>query len=253
LDFEFCNVVVYYDLPWNPMRVEQRIGRVDRFGQTHEKIFVHYFHCPGTIETDILERLYRRIRVFEQSIGELEPILRDELDYVQRIALDPNLSDEERAEKARQHETALAEKMASIDHLSEAAGQLAGIDHLLIDGFEDDRRRGRYIGAAEMAGYLSRWDRRYLKSYEAMASHRYAITTLACEPNVWGAAVGRGTVRRRLDAMARAADWISTNAGQVRTEGPLPANRRRSVVPKTLDVRVVEEPLLPPGIGCGLL
>jgi adenine-specific DNA methylase len=60
-----------------------------------------------------------------------------------------------------------------------------------------------------MAGYLSRWDRWYLKSYEAMAGHRFNLTTLAAEPNVWGtAASGRGTLRRRLRLLGRAADWL---------------------------------------------
>jgi hypothetical protein len=56
LDFEFCSAVVNYDLPWNPMEVEQRIGRIDRFGQTEQKVFVLNFHTPGTIETDIVFR-----------------------------------------------------------------------------------------------------------------------------------------------------------------------------------------------------
>ena len=50
LDFEFCNVLVNYDLPWNPMEVEQRIGRLDRFGQRHEKIFIYNLRVPGTID-----------------------------------------------------------------------------------------------------------------------------------------------------------------------------------------------------------
>lgn len=67
------------------------------------------------------------------------------------------------------------------------------------------------IGTAEMAGHLSRWDRFYLKSYEAMASHRFNLTTLAAEPNVLGAGLhGRGTFRRRVRMFQRAADWMAT-------------------------------------------
>jgi adenine-specific DNA methylase len=64
------------------------------------------------------------------------------------------------------------------------------------------------IGTTEMAGRLSRWDRFYLKSYEAMASHRFNFTTLAAEPHVVGVGRhGRGTLQRRLHLSARAADW----------------------------------------------
>lgn len=66
------------------------------------------------------------------------------------------------------------------------------------------------LGTAEMAGHLSRWDRFYLKSYEAMASHRFNLTTLAVEPNVIGAGShGRGTLRRRVGMFQRAATWMA--------------------------------------------
>jgi hypothetical protein len=75
LDFEFCSAVINYDLPWNPMEIEQRIGRIDRIGQREDKLAIWNFHTPGTIEELIRERVHDRIGVFEQTIGELEPIL----------------------------------------------------------------------------------------------------------------------------------------------------------------------------------
>jgi len=77
LDMQFCNVVVNYDLPWNPMRVEQRIGRIDRIGQTAEKLLIFNLCIEGTVEDRILNRLYSKLNIFENSIGELEPILGD--------------------------------------------------------------------------------------------------------------------------------------------------------------------------------
>jgi hypothetical protein len=65
------------------------------------------------------------------------------------------------------------------------------------------------VGAAEMAGLLSRSDRFYLKSYESMAGHRFNFTTFAAEPNVWGTtASGRGTVSRRLVLLAKRSAWL---------------------------------------------
>jgi SNF2 family DNA or RNA helicase len=73
-NFQFCHVVVNYDLPWNPMKVEQRIGRVDRIGQEHP-VLIFNFHVKGTIEGRIFEVLERRINIFENAVGGLDPIL----------------------------------------------------------------------------------------------------------------------------------------------------------------------------------
>ena len=75
-NFQFCHLLVNYDLPWNPMRVEQRIGRVDRIGQQH---IVHVFNLwvKGTIEERVLDVLEHRINIFEETVGGLDPILGD--------------------------------------------------------------------------------------------------------------------------------------------------------------------------------
>jgi putative DNA methylase len=98
------------------------------------------------------------------------------------------------------------------------------------------------IGSAEMAGHLSRWDRFYLKSYEAMAGHRFNFSTFVAEPNVWGAsASGRGTVRRRLESFAKIADWTHARIGRtLEVSGPVASTMQRSAIPDDVDVRVVE-------------
>ena len=75
LNFQFCGALVNYDMPWNPMRVEQRIGRIDRVGQRHATIRVVNLHYEGTVETAIYRALRRRIGLFEQVVGRLQPIL----------------------------------------------------------------------------------------------------------------------------------------------------------------------------------
>src|SRR6266536_260347 len=73
-NFQFCHLHVNYDLPWNPMRVEQRIGRVDRIGQS-EIVQIFNLWVKGTIEERVLNVLERRINVFEDTVGGLDPIL----------------------------------------------------------------------------------------------------------------------------------------------------------------------------------
>ncbi|TFG17386.1 MAG: hypothetical protein EU530_10670 [Promethearchaeota archaeon] len=73
-NFQFCNVLINYDLPWNPMKLEQRIGRLDRIGQKDD-ILIYNFLIKGTVESRILEILAKRINLFTESIGNLEPII----------------------------------------------------------------------------------------------------------------------------------------------------------------------------------
>jgi hypothetical protein len=73
-NFQFCHVMFNYDLPWNPMRIEQRIGRLDRIGQ-QRAIHIYNFAAVGTIEERILDVLQHRIKLFEETIGGLDPIL----------------------------------------------------------------------------------------------------------------------------------------------------------------------------------
>lgn len=75
LNFQFCGAMVNYDMPWNPMRVEQRIGRIDRLGQQHPTIRIINLHYDGTVETDVYRALRNRIGLFQSVIGRLQPIL----------------------------------------------------------------------------------------------------------------------------------------------------------------------------------
>jgi len=73
-NLQFCNIMVNYDLPWNPMKVEQRIGRIHRIGQKR-KVYVFNMALKGTIEEYVLDRLYHKIDLFQQTVGELSTIL----------------------------------------------------------------------------------------------------------------------------------------------------------------------------------
>ena len=83
-NFQFCHLLVNYDLPWNPMRVEQRIGRVDRIGQDHT-VSIFNLWVKDTIEERVLDVLEERIRVFEETVGGLDPILGGTESDIRRI------------------------------------------------------------------------------------------------------------------------------------------------------------------------
>ena len=102
LDYQFCDCIVNYDLPWNPMRVEQRIGRIDRVGQRSETVAIVNLITPGTVDADIYERCLLRIGVFESALGGSEEILGDITREIRNIAENYTLSEEERGIKLQQ-------------------------------------------------------------------------------------------------------------------------------------------------------
>lgn len=102
LDYQFCDGIVNYDLPWNPMRIEQRIGRIDRRGQASEKIRIVNIITPGTVDADIYDRCLLRIGIFDREIGASDEILGDITREVQSIAEDFTLTTEERRGKLQQ-------------------------------------------------------------------------------------------------------------------------------------------------------
>ncbi|WP_049996320.1 DEAD/DEAH box helicase [Halococcus sediminicola] len=73
-NLQFCNLMVNYDLPWNPMKVEQRIGRIHRIGQDRE-VYIFNLALNDTIEEYVLERLYDKIDLFQQTVGKLSTVL----------------------------------------------------------------------------------------------------------------------------------------------------------------------------------
>ena len=88
-NLQFCNVLVNYDLPWNPMQIEQRIGRISRVGQIRD-VYIFNFSAAETIEAYILELLDAKINMFESVIGEMDMILGnlDELKTFEDIMFD---------------------------------------------------------------------------------------------------------------------------------------------------------------------
>jgi superfamily II DNA or RNA helicase len=160
LDFEFCSAVINYDLPWNPMEIEQRIGRIDRIGQKEETILVVNFVNDSTIDERILTRLLDRIDIFESSIGALEPIISANAPKVLQAGFDFTLTEAQREQKVREALAAIEEQRVGLQELSDASSALLVSNDVDVAGLEDDLiRTGRYIGQRELALLLNDWAR----------------------------------------------------------------------------------------------
>lgn len=136
LDYQFCDFMINYDLPWNPMAIEQRIGRIDRRGQKSDTVIICNLVTEGTIDAKIYHRCLERIGIFESSIGECAGILGDMTQQINKAVFDPSLTQQEREEKIEKiadNEVSRANEMKKLENESK---ELFGID---ISGYVLDR------------------------------------------------------------------------------------------------------------------
>lgn len=128
LDFQFCDCLVNYDLPWNPMRIEQRIGRIDRYGQQSETVAIFNLVTPGTIDAEIYERCLSRIGVFQHAIGGNEEILGDITRELHHIAETFNLTEQERELRLKQLSDNKIRQIEEEQKLEERQGEFFGLN-----------------------------------------------------------------------------------------------------------------------------
>lgn len=150
VDLQFARVVVNYDLPWNPMRVEQRIGRIDRIGQKSPSIVILNFHVLDTIDGSIYTHLYSKIGIFEHSIGALEGILGGYVTALTREILTEDLTMEQIAMRADQTADAVCNRAELEAELEKSTAALIAFQDLLSERIGDSQRLGRFIKPAEL-------------------------------------------------------------------------------------------------------
>jgi hypothetical protein len=94
LNLQTCGVLINYDLPWNPMRVEQRIGRIDRIGQVYSTVNIHNFYYDGTVEAKVYRKLRDRIDAFQTVVGNLQPILAQVPTFIEQAVMSADPEEE---------------------------------------------------------------------------------------------------------------------------------------------------------------
>lgn len=150
IDLQFCRMLVNYDLPWNPMQIEQRIGRLDRLGQRADKISIINLSIKDSVEERILMRLYDRIALFKESIGELEPILGEKVDDLLGLLLSPELSPTEREQKAEEVCLALENIRVQQRELEDNAADLVGLSDIILQQVDEARQRGHWLSGEDL-------------------------------------------------------------------------------------------------------
>ena len=167
LDMQFCNCLVNYDLPWNPMVVEQRIGRIDRFGQESPKVNIYNIVVMDTIVEDIFSRLLDRIGIFRSSIGDLEAILDKELEQNgKRISIkqalksiendyySDKLTREEAEKKRKSIEQAIENEKKTIEELEKGLTNTLTNDYYFQNEINKINKNNAYVTSNELQKFI---------------------------------------------------------------------------------------------------
>jgi hypothetical protein len=154
IDLQFCRLLVNYDLPWNPMKVEQRIGRLDRLGQKAQKITIVNFAIKGTIEERILQRLYDRIGIFQHSIGDLEPILGAQVQDLTFDLLSKHLTPQQEEQRIIQTQVAIENKRQQESQLVDQSTVLFGSSDYILEQIGQARELGRWITPEDLSSFV---------------------------------------------------------------------------------------------------
>lgn len=155
VDLQFSSLVVNYDLPWNPMRIEQRIGRIDRIGQEAEKILIWNFVYEDTVDDRVYERLLERLNIFKQALGSMEAVLGEEIRELGYELLSHKLTPEQELARINRASVALETINRQQQHLESEATQLIAHGEFIQNKVRAARELGRYIRGEDLLAYVS--------------------------------------------------------------------------------------------------
>ena len=154
VDLQFCSIIVNYDIPWNPMRLEQRVGRIDRLGQKSEKVQILNLVFENTIDSRIFHRLYERLTTSERALGEMGAILGKQIRDMTTKLLNPKLTVQQKEELIDQTAQALETQREETDRLESEAGSLVHHGDYILERIYDSRNNRRWLDRRDILVYV---------------------------------------------------------------------------------------------------
>lgn len=176
VDLQFCKVVVNYDLPWNPTRIEQRIGRIDRLGQEADLIHIWNLYFTETIDDRIVVRLLERLRIFEEALGEAEAVVGETVRKLEYDLLCRPLTREEEDRRIDQAAQALETLRLRREELERNAAHMMAHGQRVMERIEAARELSRRVTENDL--YI------YVKDYLAKYWREHRFAQEGADPNL---------------------------------------------------------------------
>jgi SNF2 family DNA or RNA helicase len=170
IDLQFCRILVNYDLPWNPMRVEQRIGRIDRVGQKHEKLLIFNFKVKNTVEERLYESLHGKLNMFSSSLGDFEAVIGEEVQKLTVELLSKELTPDQESRLIEQTNHAIQNKINIMSTLEEKGDALVAFSDYVQQKIQEMKDEGKYITPIELEDYVKDFFQREFQGCEIVES-----------------------------------------------------------------------------------
>lgn len=166
VDLQFCSVLVNYDLPWNPMKVEQRIGRIDRLGQQAERINIINLGHAGTIDDRIRSRLMDRLNIFERALGGMEAILGEEIQALTSDLLSQRLTPDQQERRIRQSALAVEQIRQQQEDLEKQASHMIAHGGYILEQVQAAHQFKKRITSQDLMIYVQDYLNRHCTGFE---------------------------------------------------------------------------------------
>lgn len=168
INLQFCSLVVNYDLPWNPQRIEQRIGRCHRYGQQHDVVVVNFLNCKNAAEQRVFQLLSEKFKLFEGVFGASDEVLgaiESGVDFEKRIATIYQ-------QCRRPDEIQQAFDQLQLELSMEINEAMTRTRQQLMEHFDDEVREKLKIRDEASRAYLNRYERLLMQlTHYELADH----------------------------------------------------------------------------------
>jgi superfamily II DNA or RNA helicase len=154
VDLQFSSLLINYDLPWNPSKIEQRIGRIDRIGQEAPKILIWNFIYAETVDDRVYTRLLQRLNIFERALGSMEMILGDEIRSLSYELLSHNLTPDQEQDRIDKARVAIENVNRMHEKLEAEASSLIAHGDFIQNKVKAAKELDRYIRGNDLLAYV---------------------------------------------------------------------------------------------------
>ena len=155
VNLQFCSLVVNYDLPWNPQRIEQRIGRCHRYGQKHEVVVINFLNRANAADQRVFELLSEKFRLFDGVFGSSDEVLgalETGVDFERRIA-----EIYQSCRTAEEIDAAFTSLRAELD--DQITARMADTRTKLLENFDEDVHQKLRLNLEQSQTYLGKLER----------------------------------------------------------------------------------------------